>query len=130
MRKIKKYNYFINENKQPDIEEMNKIWERDNTNEFAVPAWNVMYFDHNLSDLIPENADSKFVIFDMNMEYNESPTYVLVHTLWIESTEENIETDIASSTTLDFSDKEAVMKAVQDYINNYEKSQTAKKFNL
>jgi len=123
---ITKFNLFENLHSIPDEqtnELLNDIWELDRSNTYSITAWLVLKFEtkeHKGNDY------SYIVIFD------DESQYTLMHDYYIEDENFNDFIEISNSFKLDFTDKEATMKVVNDYINNhiYLKFKKIQDFNL
>ncbi len=100
---------------------LSSVWEVVQGNVYSILAWCVI--DFNPNDTFKQSC---IVIFD-----NEhSEYYTLVHDYYNPETEGGEYIDIATNNELDFLDKDAVMKVVNDYMKNFELNQELKKFNI
>jgi hypothetical protein len=133
---MKKFNNFVNENKQPNYTEMCDLWEEISGNSLGLSAWFVMTLDPTLCKNIPINIKedelSQIVIFDFSTEVGKTD-YVLSHDYGLDDTDS---IEIGNEDTIDFSDKDRVFNTIKNYVNNpvawknYIINKKANKFNI
>ena len=90
-------------------------------NSYSIPAWMIKEFQ---PDGWKKGDESYIVIFDY-----ENDTYGLVHDYYIFD-EESDYLELSNSKEMDLFDKDAVMKVVDKYIEDFEMNQNFKKYNI